>query len=252
MRTYLLKMNSNLTSNVTLYPSSSKLEDGPLIGLIILYSLTTFLSVVGNVFVVIVFKQGKRSRTDLRPFLVNLAFADLLMAIFCMPFSFADAIFHTWIFPEHFCPVVLFVQMLSVAASVFTNMAIGIDRFLVVTFPLRHRFTQQRYKYVIVSIWICSTILASVQFFVARAKYSEPGSVVCMEIWPSWNSRIIYSIFILLFTYVIPLVILTITYTVVAFLLWKRTPPGNRDHFRDFLQWRSKIKVSQISTTKII
>jgi hypothetical protein len=51
------------------------------------------------------------------------------------------------------------------------------------------------------------------------------------------------TIFILVLTYIIPLIILSITYSVVSFLLWKRISPGNRDHFRDFLQWRSKIKV---------
>ena len=34
--------------------------------LVVLYTLTTLLSVVGNVFVIIVFTIGKRSRTDLR------------------------------------------------------------------------------------------------------------------------------------------------------------------------------------------
>lgn len=242
-------MDNNLTKNESVDLSdisTPKLEEGPLIGLVILYSLTTFLSLIGNIFVVIVFKKGKRSRTDLRPFLINLAIADLLMAFFCMPFTFADVIFRTWIFAELFCPVVLFIQTLSVAASVFTNMAIGIDRFLVVTFPLRHRFTQQRFKYVIITIWLNSVILASVQFFVGRANYYEPGILRCEEIWPDPRSRRAYTIVLLLCTYIVPLFILTITYSIVGFLLWKRTAPGNRDQYRDFLQWRSKIKVGMI------
>ena len=238
-------MEINSTTNVShgIEISSSKLNNQPLIGLIVLYSLTTFLSIVGNIFVIIVFKKGKRSRTDLRPFLINLAIADLSMALFCMPFTFADAVFHTWIFSEPLCPVVLFIQMVSVAASVFTNVAIGIDRFLVVAYPLRHRFTLQRYKYVIVFIWVGSALLASVQLFVARAIFHESGVLVCNEIWPNTHSRRVYTIFILVLTYIIPLIILSITYSVVSFLLWKRISPGNRDHFRDFLQWRSKIKV---------
>ncbi|CAC5413903.1 unnamed protein product [Mytilus coruscus] len=236
-----VNLSRNSTTEVII--SSSRVDNQPLIGLIILYSLTTFLSIVGNIIVVIVFRKGKRSRTDLRPFLINLAIADLLMALFCMPFTFADAIFRTWIFSEPFCPIVLFVQMLSVAASVFTNVAIGMDRFLVVAYPLQHRFTLQRYKYVIVAIWTCSILLASVQLIVARAMHLESGVLVCNEIWPNTNSRRIYTIFVLVLTYIIPLIILSITYSIVSFLLWKRTSPGNRDHFRDFLQWRSKIKV---------
>lgn len=230
--------------------SIPKVESQPLIGLVILYSLTTFLSIVGNIFVVIVFRKGKRSRTDLRPFLINLAIADLLMAVFCMPFTFADAIFHDWIFSAPLCPIVLCIMMLSVAASVYTNVAIGIDRFLVVAYPLKHRFTIQRYKYVIVAIWTVSILLSSVQLVVARAVNSDTGALICNEMWPTKLSRRIYTVFILILTYVIPLVVIAITYAVVVFILWKRTSPGNRDQFRDYLQWRSKIKVCQLRNEK--
>ncbi|XP_062607908.1 substance-K receptor-like [Saccostrea cucullata] len=220
------------------------LSSDALIGLTILYAFTTILAIVGNLLVVVVFIRGKRSRTDLRHFLINLAIADLLMGLFCMPFTFADAIYNMWIFSKPVCPIVLSIQIISVAASVFTNMAIAVDRFLVVTHPLKHRFTQERSKYIIFVIWTAATALSCVQFFVGRAHVDEgSGHLVCDEIWPSKRSRKIYTITVLLSTYIIPLVIITVAYVVVGFLLWKRTPPGNRDHFRDFLQWRSKIKV---------
>lgn len=214
------------------------------IGLTVLYAFTTILAIVGNLFVIVVFIRGKRSRTDLRHFLINLAIADLLMGLFCMPFTFADAIHNMWIFSEPVCPIVLSIQIISVAASVFTNMAIAVDRFLVVTYPLKHRFTQERSKYIILVIWTAATALSSVQFFVGRAHVDvESGHLVCDEIWPSKRSRKIYTITVLLCTYIVPLVIISVAYVVVSFLLWKRTPPGNKDHFRDFIQWRSKIKV---------
>lgn len=217
------------------------------IGLTVLYALTTALAIIGNLFVIVVFIRGKRSRTDLRHFLINLAIADLLMGLFCMPFTFADAIHNMWIFSEPVCPIVLSIQIISVAASVFTNMAIAVDRFLVVTFPLKHRFTQERSKYVIFVIWTAATALSSAQFFVGRAHIDGgSGHLVCDEIWPSKKSRKIYTITVLLCTYIVPLVIISVAYVVVGFLLWKRTPPGNKDHFRDFLQWRSKIKVKDL------
>lgn len=247
-------MEENSTRNLTsLFArvSNPKLDIEALTGLILLYSLTTLLSIIGNIFVIIVFKNGNRSRTDLRPFLINLAIADLMMALFCMPFTFADAVFGTWIFLKELCPVVLFVQMMSVAASVFTNMAIGIDRFLVVMYPLHHRFTLQRYKYVMIAIWVSSVSFGSVQLIVARTTTMNSGLLKCDEVWSSPYSRKVYTIFILLFTYIIPLVILAVTYTIVAFLLWKRTSPGNKDRYRDYLQWRSKIKVKQITFIRL-
>ena len=223
------------------------LSQESLTGLIVLYSLTTVLSITGNIFVVLVFTKGRYSRTDLRPFLINLAVADLVMAFFCMPFTFADTIMGHWPFPKPLCTLVLFVQLFAVAASVLTNMAIGIDRFLVVTFPLKSRVTYSRSKYIIAIIWSCAFCLAAVQFFVGRAE-SYGDVVKCIEKWPNVQSRRIYTIAVLLCTYIIPVIILAITYSIVGILLWKRTAPGNQDHIRDLQRLRSKIRVSLLRT----
>ncbi|XP_060583527.1 substance-K receptor-like isoform X4 [Ruditapes philippinarum] len=213
------------------------------IGLIILFTFTTVFSIVGNGFVILVFMRGRRSRTDIRPFLVNLAICDLITAVFCMPFTFIYTMMETWIFTKPMCTIVLFVQLLSVSGSVFTNMAIGIDRFMAVMFPLRSRLTKQRTKYAIVVVWVCSIALSSVQFNVARASDHDGGIVKCGEEWEDMKSRKIYTVFIFVITYLVPLCILTITYSIVGNILWKRTSPGNQDRSRDSKQLQSKRKV---------
>ncbi|KAL4239857.1 hypothetical protein ACF0H5_000657 [Mactra antiquata] len=235
--------NDSLSDNVTYPPPEGPLSDDSEIGLIFLFTLTTVFSITGNAFVILVFARGRRSRTDLRPFLINLAISDLIMAVFCMPFTFVTTMMNTWIFSKPMCPPVLFVQLLAVSGSVFTNMAIGIDRFMVVMFPLRSRLTKQRAKYVILVIWICSIALSSVQIKVARALEDPGGVVTCGEYWEDQVHRKIYTVLIFVLTYLIPLLILSITYTIVAILLWKRISPGNRDHARDMHQLRSKRKV---------
>ena len=79
--------------------------------LIALYTTTTLLAVTGNVTVIVVLSVGRRSRTDLRAFLLNLAVADLTMAIFCMPFTFTATMLHNWIFGAAMCTIVLFLQV---------------------------------------------------------------------------------------------------------------------------------------------
>lgn len=235
-------MNITNSSNITLgnYPPLS--TEGK-VGLLVLYSFTTILSITGNLLVVIVFARGRRSRTDLRIYLINLAASDLVMAIFCMPFTSVDVVFQRWVFPDLMCPLVLFLQPLSVAASVFTNMAIGVDRFIAVTFPLHRRLTYRRGKYVICGVWICAISLASIQLFIGRTtKWNE--KTMCDEHWPPYLSRQIYTVFILLLTYIIPLFILFLTYLVIGIILWKRTAPGNCHIERDMHQLRAKIKVN--------
>ena len=223
------------------------LSDGAKAALIVLYSLTTLLSISGNVLVVLVFTRGRRCRTDIRPFLINLAVADLVMALFCMPFTFTFVMMKTWVFSKPMCPVVLFVQHLSVSASVFTNMAIGSDRFLVVMFPLRSRVTTDRAKYVLVTIWLCAVALSSVQLFVGRASEWPDGLggviVTCDEVWTTPSARRTFTMFVLFITYIIPLTILAVAYTIVGILLWRRATPGNADQTRDMHQLKAKRKV---------
>ena len=216
--------------------------------LIILYTMAIVAAVSGNVLVIIVFTCGRR-KTDLRPFLINLAVSDLVMAVFCMPFSFTHTMLGHWIFSPPMCPIVLFMQLLAVTASVSTNMAIGIDRFWVVTFPLKSRVTARRYRVVIAVIWVISVLLSSVQLAVGRAVpiSTYKGNIVyqCKEEWwkPQRTIRGAYTCFILAATYLLPLIILSLTYGIVGRKLWQRTAPGNKDASRDAQQLKSKRRV---------
>ncbi|XP_059176193.1 pyroglutamylated RF-amide peptide receptor-like, partial [Physella acuta] len=231
--------------------SANLLSNEAIASLIVLYSLTILFSIAGNILVVAVFTKGRRCRTDIRPFLINLAVADLIMALFCMPFTFTFVMIRTWIFSSPMCPLVLFMQHLSVSASVFTNMAIGIDRFLVVTFPLRARMSSQRARYTLFIIWLCSLALSSVQLIVGKAK--DKGSFVdCDEEWSSSGARRTFTMFVLLITYITPLIILAVTYSIVAILLWKRTAPGNAHEERDSQQLKAKRKVIKMLVLVVV
>lgn len=89
--------------------------------LIALYTATTALAVTGNLVVIAALSVGRRSRTDLRAFLINLAVADLIIAAFCMPFTFTTTMLHDWVFGSVMCTVVLFVQVSDQQPSAFTN-----------------------------------------------------------------------------------------------------------------------------------
>lgn len=224
-------------------------EDSKLV-LIILYSFSVSAAIIGNILAIVIFSRGHRSRTDLRPFLINLAIADLIMAIFCIPFTFTLELLQTWVFTAPMCPIVLFLQLVSVTGSVSTNMAIGIDRLWAVAYPLKSRLTHSRYKLTIAIIWGIAVCLSSVQLVVGRVKNDTINGVDivrCSEEWPEPSDMLmkLYTMFILFITYIVPLTILTITYTIVGRLLSQRQTPGNADEFRDTQQLRSKRKVRQ-------
>ncbi|XP_069125501.1 QRFP-like peptide receptor [Argopecten irradians] len=216
---------------------------------IFLYTVTTVTSITGNIAAIIIFTKGKRSKSELRPFLINLAVADLIMAVFCIPFTFTFQLLGDWVFSKPMCPIVLFLQTVSVTASASTNMAIGIDRFYAVAYPLKSRITSSRYRLIIFLIWIIAIAINCLQFVVGRAyemvKFNSTTNetiVECREAWEDPESERAYSLCMLFLTYIIPLIILTVTYAIVGSILWQRITPGNADAIRDEQQIKSKRK----------
>ena len=209
--------------NTTITSASSGFEfTTSSVSWISVFAITALLSVVGNSLVIIVFHARfprKKCDTSLKPYLINLAVSDLIMAVFCMPFTFIDAI-SSWMFPEFMCSVVLFFQVLSVSASVFTNVAISLNRLRAILFPLRSIYTLRAYSWLLVIIWFCSSGIASVQLFVGQTVV-ENNSTHCGEVWPSPQAARTYTLCIFVFVYAIPLMLLTGTYTTIGVSLWR-------------------------------
>lgn len=93
-------------------------------------------------------------------FIGNLAFSDVIIGCFSIPFQFQAAVLQRWDLPEFMCPFCPFIQVLSVNVSIFTLTAIAIDRHKAIVNPLRAKLTKNGYKIVIGIIWIISFSLA--------------------------------------------------------------------------------------------
>jgi len=123
-------LNSNY-SNFTLSQLPPLEALGPTYQLLLamLYSVTAILAFILNFIAATILLVNKRSSADLRKYLINLAFADILMALFSIPFSYTDFMYGRWIFPLFLCPVSQFIQVCAVCISIYTLIAIGIERY---------------------------------------------------------------------------------------------------------------------------
>ena len=75
-----------------------------------LYSIIFFLAVVGNILVIVTLAQNKRMRTVTNVFLLNLSVSDLLLAVFCMPFTLIPTLLQDFIFGKVMCVLIRYVQ----------------------------------------------------------------------------------------------------------------------------------------------
>jgi len=90
--------------------------------LIVAYSSVIVVSVAGNGIVMLSVVTCRRMRTVTNyHFIVNLAGADLMMAVFCVPFTFiANWLVDRWPFGAVMCPIVSYLQTVAVFLSTFT------------------------------------------------------------------------------------------------------------------------------------
>ncbi|KAI2800927.1 hypothetical protein BLOT_013452 [Blomia tropicalis] len=121
--------NSN---NTILYVDPPYLEAIPdphwQLFLIVIYSATSLSSFMANMITIGVLIRGDHINTELWKFLLNLSIADIVMGIFCIPFTYTNYMYGHWIFPLSTCRVVNFLQVCSVSVSIWTLTIIGIDR----------------------------------------------------------------------------------------------------------------------------
>lgn len=78
--------------------------------IIIPYGLIFLLSVAGNALVILTLVRHKKMRTVTNMFLLNLAISDLLLAVFCMPFTLVPMLMQRFIFGPVVCVLLRFAQ----------------------------------------------------------------------------------------------------------------------------------------------
>lgn len=109
----------------------------------------------GNILVILVVLLNKQMHSTTNLLIVNLAVADLLFVVFCIPFTAADYVAVTWPFGELWCRIVQYLIVVTAFTSIYTLVLMSIDRFLAVVHPIRSRMlrTEKITKICIAAIW---------------------------------------------------------------------------------------------------
>ena len=131
--------------------------------------------------------------------------------------------------------------------SAFTLLAISVDRYRAVIFPLKPRPTIRTAVVVIVVTWSSAAIASLPVAMFARVTQRVAGAAgeyYCDELWPHGESqRYAYSISVMLLQYFLPLTILAVTYVHIAVVVWTKQVPGEAQNSRDQKLTASKRKV---------
>ena len=104
------------------------------------------LTMLGNGFVLVAFAVDRRLLQPFNMFILNLAITDFLVAITAMTFYTIDTLLGYWPFGYVMCCIWIFFDFAMTFASVFTLVAISVDRFWCVTWAVHYKIHNNRLK----------------------------------------------------------------------------------------------------------
>lgn len=85
--------------------------------------------------IVVATNQQMRNTTNV--LILNLAMADLLFIVLCVPFTATDYVLNHWPFGLTWCQAVQYLIYVTSYVSIYTLILMSFDRFLAVVFPVR-------------------------------------------------------------------------------------------------------------------
>uniref|UniRef100_A0A8C9SX85 Neuropeptide FF receptor 1 n=1 Tax=Scleropages formosus TaxID=113540 RepID=A0A8C9SX85_SCLFO len=192
---------------------------------ILAYLFIFLLCMVGNGLVCLIVLRNRRMRTVTNLFILNLAISDLLVGVFCIPTTLVDNLITGWPFTNAVCKMSGLVQGMSVSASVFTLVAIAVDRYRCIVYPFKPKLTLLVAKVTIGLIWVLAALIMCPSAMMLIVEQEEGHYMVdsedrnhtyplyyCYETWPKPEMRKIYTTVLFAHIYLIPLTLITLMY----------------------------------------
>ncbi|XP_034042343.1 cholecystokinin receptor isoform X2 [Thalassophryne amazonica] len=208
-------------------PQPTRYRDVTHILQILLYSLIFFLAVFGNLLIIVVLTVNKRMHTVTNTFLLSLAVSDLMLAIFCMPFSLIPNILKDFIFGAVMCKIVSYLMGISVSISTFSLVAIAIERYSAICNPLKSRVWQTRshaYR-VIAATWVVAFIIMIpypiVSHLTPYKRHDNTTGHKCRHDWSLEKAEQTWYILLLLVLFAIPGLVMIVAYSLISRELYR-------------------------------
>jgi neuropeptide Y receptor len=248
-------MMTSLTSADSLLPEFESLPRWLLIPFIIISIIESIIGTVGNIFVILIILFLAKSnipQTSHNCFIVNLALSDFVLCLFTMPLNTYRSLNIYMTFPPAFCKLADSFPAINICVSSLTIVTISIYRYLVVCYPYKKIIGPCSTVIIMISIWLLAIGAASPLFIYSRSIPAYDESLidtivktlcsqstnnscettysntykrlhVCHESWPqNGELRFLYTIFMLFLQFILPILIICITYYQVMVKLRER------------------------------
>ena len=240
-------MNSSFKHNITLPQNLSSttpenaqnISETLRLGILIICILVIALGVSGNGLVLLVFGLRLSKLKSCEIFMISLALADFFNAVVAPVRNILELTgFNFGLIGNSGCKLISFLSTTTMTVSALTLLAVSIDRFIVVKWPLHRRPYPRTLLTIIACTWVVAGALGSIYLIGKRIRLNE--NLICSNYMNS-EEYVIFAISTFLIQSVIPIIIMTVLYSLIVFELRKSAKSGIFAH----CQREMAIRLSQ-------
>ncbi|XP_059062827.1 G-protein coupled receptor moody-like [Achroia grisella] len=154
-------------------------------------ALFMLIGIPGNIITIIALARCKKVRNATALFIINLSISDLLFCCFNLPLAGSTFWIEYWIHGRTLCRLFPMVRYALVAVSLFTILAITINRYIMISHPLLYPrlYTKRNLILMVAVIWIFSFGALVATWFEAWGRFSLEPSIGSCTIVPDQHGR---------------------------------------------------------------
>ncbi|KAM4049124.1 chemerin-like receptor 1 [Anomaloglossus baeobatrachus] len=204
----------------------------------VLYTVVCVVGIIGNGLVIgiIAFKKKKSINTT---WLINLSSADFLFSFFLPLTIVYTAMDHHWIFGKLMCQLNSLILFWNMYTSIFLLTSISLDRCITVIFPVwSQNYRSTKYAILLVLIAWSVAFFLSTPSLIFRDIYINDKIIKCFNNYTMFgvdHGTKIHTVMTMVrfvFGYLIPLMLISISYTIIVYKIKKNRLTNSGKPFR--------------------
>ncbi|XP_038049184.1 cardioacceleratory peptide receptor-like isoform X2 [Patiria miniata] len=192
--------------------------------LIVLWVLVA-LTVVGNSTVLLAVFVIRHKKSRLNFFVAHLAAADLLVGVINAGYEIIYKYMGEFYGGTVFCKIIRYLQAYVINASSFQLVALSLDRFFAIVFPMDFSGSGKRANLMAGTAWIAPFFASIPSAIVFEAKMDGWGTTHCYPppLQPgSWQYKV-YTLYVVSGFFYIPLIVISTCYIFMVVSIWRRS-----------------------------
>ncbi|KAK8785656.1 hypothetical protein V5799_007983 [Amblyomma americanum] len=196
----------------------------------ILFGAIVIVGLPGNALVVLIVLCNRQMRSTINILIMNLAVADLLFLLFCVPFKACVYTLSYWPFGDAWCRIVQYLFTVCAGASIYTLVLTSVVRFLAVVYPLQSmplRTPTNAFRCILLT-WI-TTYVACVPVLAAQGMVivDDRHSFCTFRVDAGFDIGAFY-VTLCVIGFVVPLALIIALYAIMLKRLWLGVTLGGR------------------------